>query len=65
MARLLTGWGAALASVDVVAGTGGIFDVHVDGDLVFEKRMLGRYPQPDDVLPLIRERIGREVTNAA
>ena len=61
MAQLLQGWGAALASVDVVAGTGGVFDVHVDGELVFEKRMLGRYPEPEDVLPLIRELIGPEV----
>lgn len=60
MARLLAGWGATVASLEVVAGTGGVFDVHVDGELVFEKRMLGRYPDPDDVLPLIRERIGPE-----
>jgi len=31
--------------------------VHVDGDLVFEKKMLGRYPDPEDVMPLLRERI--------
>ena len=61
MALLLTGWVAALESVDVVAGTGGVFDIHVDGELVFYKKMLGRYPDPDDVLPLIRERIGPEV----
>lgn len=61
MARLLQGWGAVLESVDVIAGTGGVFDVHVDGELVFEKRMLGRYPDPDDVLPLIAERVGPEV----
>ena len=61
MARLLSGWGAALESVDVIAGTGGVFDIHVDGELVFEKKMLGRYPDPDDVLPLLRERIGPEV----
>lgn len=61
MARLLTGWGAALESVDVIAGTGGVFDVHVDGELIFEKRMLGRYPDPDDVLGLVRDRIGPEV----
>lgn len=61
MARLLTGWGALLESVDVVAGTGGVFDIRVDGELVFYKKMLGRYPAPDDVLPLIRERIGPEV----
>ena len=39
------------------AGKGGIFDVHVDGELVFTKSMLGRYPQPDDVVPLLRELI--------
>ena len=35
--------------------------IHVDGELVFYKKMIGRYPDPDDVLPLIRERIGPEV----
>ena len=43
--------------MEVVTGTGGIFDVHLDGELVFEKSMLGRYPDPDDVLPLVRERL--------
>lgn len=47
-----------VAGVEVVPGTGGVFDVHVDGDLVFTKKMLGRYPDPDDVLPLLRERLG-------
>ena len=61
MARLLGGWGAILESVEVVAGTGGVFDIHVDGALVFEKGMLGRYPDPDDVLPLIEAHIGPEV----
>ena len=46
-------------SIEVVTGTGGIFDVHLDGELVFTKSMLGRYPQPDDVLPLLREHLER------
>jgi hypothetical protein len=41
-----------------VTGVGGIFDVHVDDELVFTKSMLGRYPNPDDVLPLLREKLG-------
>jgi hypothetical protein len=32
--------------------------VHVDGELVFEKKMIGRYPDPDDVLPLLRAKLG-------
>ena len=40
-----------------MTGTGGIFDVHVDGELVFTKSMLGRYPDPVDVIPLVREKL--------
>ena len=41
-----------------MTGADGIFDVHVDGELVFTKSMLGRYPQPDDVLPLLGDKFG-------
>ncbi len=51
---MLEEWDGRLAAVEIVPGTGGIFDVHVDGELVFTKSMLGRYPQPDDVVPLLR-----------
>ncbi len=47
-----------IEAVEIVPGTGGIFDVHLDGEPVFTKAMLGRYPEPDDVLPLLRQRIG-------
>jgi len=46
-----------VGTVEVVPGAGGIFDVHVDGELVFTKSMLGRYPQPDDVMPLLRPKL--------
>ena len=44
--------------MEIVTGADGIFDVHVDGEPVFEKKMIGRYPDPDDVLPLVREKLG-------
>ncbi len=40
-----------------MTGANGIFDVHLDGELVFEKKMIGRYPEPDDVLPLIQAKL--------
>ena len=46
-----------ISVVEVVPGEGGIFGVHVNGELVFTKSMLGRYPDPDEVVPLLRERI--------
>lgn len=60
MAPILAGWGATVASLEIVAGTGGIFDIHVDGELVFFKKMIGRYPEPEDVLPLLRATMGPE-----
>ena len=59
MARLLEEMEGDIAAVEIVTGAGGIFDVHVDGMLVFTKSMLGRYPEPDDVIPLVRPRLGR------
>ncbi len=58
MARILEEWESRVRLLEVVPGKGGIFDVLIDGELVFTKSMLGRYPQPDDVMPLILERIG-------
>jgi selT/selW/selH-like putative selenoprotein len=56
-ARILEEWEDTVARVEVVTGADGIFDVEVDDELVFTKSMLGRYPQPDDVLPLLREKL--------
>ena len=55
---MLEEWEGVVGVLEVVPGRGGIFDVHVDGDLVFTKSMLGRYPKPDEVVPLLRERLG-------
>jgi predicted Rdx family selenoprotein len=52
--RVLEKWEEALEAVEIVPGDCGIFDVHLDGELFFNKQMLGRYPEPDDVVPLLR-----------
>ncbi len=57
--RILEEWEREIGTLEVVPGDGGIFDVHVDGELVFTKKMLGRYPDPADVVPLIRAALAR------
>ena len=56
--RILEEWEGVVGAVEVVPGADGIFDVHVAGELVFTKSMLGRYPEPDDVAPLLRAKLG-------
>ena len=39
---------------ELVRGGGGIFDVVVDGDMIFSKYEAGRFPEPDEILAKIR-----------
>jgi selenoprotein W-related protein len=38
---------------ELVKGKNGIFDVVVDGDLVFSKHKTGRFPQNDEILRML------------
>ncbi len=40
-----------------VTGSGGIFDVEVDGEMLYSKKQTGRHAEPGEVLRLFRERI--------
>ena len=44
------------ADVQLIEASGGLFEVTVDGDLIFSKQGLGRHAEPGEVLGLIRER---------
>jgi selenoprotein W-related protein len=41
---------------ELIRGTGGVFDVRVDGQLVFSKHDLGRFPEDGEVEAAIRAR---------
>jgi len=38
----------------LIEGSGGVFDVTVDGQLVFSKHDHGRFPQHDEIVDSIR-----------
>lgn len=42
----------------LVKGSGGIFDVAVDGVTVYSKFSTGRFPEPGEVVALVRRRLG-------
>ncbi len=42
--------------VQLIEGSGGVFEVVVDGDLVFSKKALGRHAEQGEVLRLMGER---------
>jgi selenoprotein W-related protein len=44
--------------VELIEASGGLFEVTVDGHLVFSKKSLGRHAEEGEVLRLIREHQG-------
>ena len=38
------------ADVSLIKGKGGVFEITVDGELVFSKKQLGRYPTDEEIV---------------
>ena len=43
----------------LVEGSGGIFDVVVDGKKVYSKHETGRFPEAEEILRLLKKPAGR------
>lgn len=48
----------------LVKGKDGIFDVKLDGELIFSKHAVGRFPEPGEVLSPLREKL-RSIARSA
>ena len=55
--ELLSTFGQDLGSVTLVPGTGGIFEIRLDGDLLWERKRDGGFPDVKTLKQMVRERI--------
>jgi len=46
--------------VELINGSGGVFDVHVDGTQVWNKHAVGRFPEHGEVLDKIKTLTGKK-----
>ena len=58
--ELLTTFENELGAVSLVPGTGGIFEVRVDEELVFSRKEAGRFPESKELKQLVRDRVAPE-----
>lgn len=58
--ELLTTFSLELGAVTLVPGTGGIFEIAIDGELVWERKRDGGFPEVKALKQLIRDRIDPE-----
>ena len=50
-----------IEELTVVTGSSGVFDVELDGEVLYSKRATGRHAEPGEVLDLFRARLGPDV----
>jgi len=59
---LLSNYQHVIQSLTVLTGSKGIFDVEVDGEVLYSKHATGRHAEPGEVLELFRNRYAGDVT---
>lgn len=60
-ADLLTNYQHVIESLTFVTGSKGIFDVEVDGEMLYSKHSTGRHAEPHEVLTLFEQRFAADV----
>ena len=58
---LLGNYQHVISGLTLVPGGGGVFEVEVNGDLLFTKKGLGRHANDGEVLDLFAELVGPDV----
>jgi selenoprotein W-related protein len=59
--ELLTTFESELAEVVLAPGIGGVFDVKLDGELIFSRKLEGRFPESKELKQLIRDRVAPDI----
>ena len=47
-----------MRAVELQSGSGGRFEITLDGELVFSKKQAGRFPKPGEVARLFEHKLG-------
>ncbi len=58
---LLSTYQHVIGSLTLVTGSKGVFDVEVDGEILYSKHATGRHAEPGEVLELFRARHAPDV----
>lgn len=59
---MLTNYQHLIESLTLITGGKGIFDVAVDGEMLYSKGQTGRHANPGEVLELFEQRHAQSIT---
>ena len=60
----MSGWAPIIRDVTLIPGDNGIFDVTLDGELIYSKHATGRHANPGEVAAILRDRLGPELLDS-
>ncbi len=60
VSEILHDYQHVVSDLSIVTSQGGIFDVEVDGTLIYSKAVTGRHANPGEVLGLFRDFVGAD-----
>ena len=55
--EVLSTFAVEIGGVSLIPGTGGIFEIHLDGDLIWERKRDGGFPDVKLLKQMVRDRI--------
>lgn len=58
--EFLTTFANELGEVALQPGDSGVFQIHLDGDLIFDRKEAGRFPETKEIKQMIRDKIAPE-----
>ncbi len=58
--ELLTTFESDIGRVSLVPGSGGIFEVRLNGEVIFSRKEAERFPEAKEIKQLVRDRIAPE-----
>lgn len=58
--ELLTTFSYELGEVALIPGTGGIFEVRLNNELIYSRKEHGRFPESKELKQLVRDKIAPE-----
>lgn len=58
--ELLTTFPQELGEVALIPGTGGVYEVRVDGDTIWSRKTAGRFPEAKELKQRVRDHVAPE-----
>ncbi|MGZ6530024.1 MAG: SelT/SelW/SelH family protein [Tumebacillaceae bacterium] len=55
--EILSAYSLTISELTLIPGTGGVYEITLNGEEIFSKKELGRFPNEGEIMQLLKTRI--------